>query len=170
MIRDHRVMVTRSSASRALVAPFLALAFALLSVAACGSKGGAKSPEGTEPTASTTASTPPPPPACADAPANPGEVLAKEPTVFNACLAGAKPDPKLCGSAKIAVTIGKDGRVSNAQVAQSTLPDGVTDCIKARLAAMQFACPKEGSASYTIPVGFPGTGGCPGLPGAPAAP
>jgi len=163
-------MLTTKSASRAsrfpsIACPLIALALA----AACGSKNEAKSPEGTEPTA-TASATPPPPPACTDAPANPGEVIAKEPGVFNACLAGAKPDPNLCGNAKIAVTIGKDGRVSNAQVAQSSLPAGVTDCIKARLAAMQFACPKEGSATYTIPVGMPGTpaGGCPGLPGAPA--
>lgn len=160
-------MLTPKGALRACTGPLVALALA----AACGGKGEAKSPA-TDPTASASTIAAPPP-ACADAPANPGEVIAKEPNVFSACLAGAaKPGPNPCGSAKIAVTIGKDGRVSDAQVAQSTLPEGATDCIKARLAAMQFACPKEGSATYTIPVGFPGatpSGGCPGLPGAPAS-
>lgn len=138
-----------------LLVPLLGLGLSL----ACGSKGDAKSPS--EPTATTTGTILPPTPPCNDAPANPGEVVAKEPGVFNACLSGAaKPDPKLCGNAKISVTIGKDGKVSNAQVAESTLPEGVTDCIKARLGAMQFACPKEGSANYTVPVGVP----CPGMP------
>ncbi|MBI2391475.1 MAG: AgmX/PglI C-terminal domain-containing protein [Deltaproteobacteria bacterium] len=108
-------------------------------------------------------------PACSDAPANPGDAIAKEPQVFNACLASAgKMDGgSLCGQAKIAVEIGKDGRVSRAEVASSTLPPAVTDCLKARLSAMQFACPKEGTGTYTVPFGLPigsPTGACPGMP------
>lgn len=90
---------------------------------------------------------------------------------MSACLAGAtKLDANLCGQAKIAFEIGKDGRVTRAEVASSTLPPGITDCIKARLAALQYACPKEGTAAYTLPVGLPtgtATGVCPGLPAAP---
>ena len=110
-------------------------------------------------------------PACKDAPPNPMVEIARQPAIVQACLANAaKVDANVCGSAKIDVRIGKDGKVSSAEVAQSTLPLPVTDCIKARLAAMQFACPSEGSASYTVPVGMPGggpNGECPGI-GAPA--
>jgi hypothetical protein len=106
-------------------------------------------------------------PACTQGPANPAEVLAKEPAVLQACIAsGGKIDANLCGSAKIAVEVGKDGRVVRAEVAQSTLPAGVTDCIKARLAAVTYACPAEGTATYTVPVGLPiggATGACPGF-------
>ena len=156
----------RSKGSRSpLFCLVIVTSVGLLLPIACGNKGDAKSPEAS-PTVTGTMISPSAP--CNDAPQSPGDVMAKEPTVFQTCLAGAKPDPNLCGSAKIAVTIGKDGKVSSAQVAQSTLPAGVTECIKARLSSMQFACPKEGSASYTLPVGFgspTGTGGCPGIPG-----
>ncbi len=103
-------------------------------------------------------------PACSDAPANPAEVIAKEPALFNACFASTagKLDPSLCGQAKIAVEIGKDGRISRAEVASSTLPPAVTDCLKARLASIQYACPKEGSGTYSVPFGLPI--GCPGMP------
>jgi hypothetical protein len=79
---------------------------------------------------------------------------------------GGKLDGNLCGSAKIAVEIGKDGRVVRAEVAQSTLPESVTNCIKARLAAVTYACPAEGTATYTVPVGLPisgASGACPGM-------
>jgi hypothetical protein len=110
---------------------------------------------------------------CTDAPLNPAEAMAKEPGVMNACLASAAKGGVAapCGNAKIAVEIGKDGKVIRADVADSTLPPGVTDCLKARLAAMQYACPKEGSATYTVPIGLPTGGvggGCPGLPSVPA--
>jgi hypothetical protein len=141
----------------------LALAIAFTSVVACG---GSNKPVEQPPVA--TAPTAAPPPACNEAPANPTEAMAKEPQVLSACLAGAaKLDANLCGQAKIAFEIGKDGRVTRAEVASSTLPVGVTDCIKARLAALQYACPKEGTAAYTLPVGLPtgsATGACPGLP------
>lgn len=112
-------------------------------------------------------------PACKDAPPDPAVEIARQPQIFQACFANAtKVDANLCGSAKIDVRLGKDGKVQNAEVAQSTLPLPVTDCIKARLGAMQFACPAEGSASYSVPVGLPGggpNGECPGV-GAPAKP
>ena len=69
----------------------------------------------------------------------------------HACLAqGGKLDGNVCGSAKIAVEIGKDGRVVRAEVAQSTLPESVTNCVKARLAAVTYACPAEGRASPSV--------------------
>lgn len=116
--------------------------------------------------ASSAAPTAPP---CSDAPANPMDAMAKEPQVFNACLGGlSKMTGAICGHAKIAVEIGKDGRVTRSEVASSTLPPGVTDCIRARLDAQQYACPKEGTATYTVPLGIPigssPTGECPGLP------
>lgn len=150
----------------------LSLALALGIATACG--GGNK--PATDPVTVSSASAAPTPttPACSDAPANPAEVMAKEPAVFNACFASAgKLDPNLCGQAKIAVEIGKDGRVARAEVASSTLPQGVTDCLKARLSAIQYACPKEGSGTYTVPFGLPigsPTGACPGLPGAAPSP
>ncbi|MGZ3419817.1 MAG: hypothetical protein ACXWUG_31470 [Polyangiales bacterium] len=130
-----------------------------------------------DPSAAASSSVPPAPsesaPACTQGPANPAEVLAKEPAVLQACIASSgKIDANLCGSAKIAVEVGKDGRVVRAEVAQSTLPVGVTDCIKARLAAVTYACPAEGTATYTVPVGLPiggPTGACPGLPAPPPA-
>jgi hypothetical protein len=136
---------------------------------ACG--GSTPPPANPDPAASTSvATTAPTHPPCSDAPFNPGDVMTKEPAVLNACFASAgKITPNFCGSAKIAVEIGKDGRVTRAEVADSTLPEGVTECMKARLANMQFACPKEGSGTYTIPVGMP-VGGCPGMPGAAPAP
>jgi hypothetical protein len=152
-----------------MLARMRAAAVLLLSVAmvACGGKQ-------SEPTTVTGGPVPDPapaPPACKDAPPDPGVELSRQPQIIQACLANAaKVDANLCGSAKIDVRIGKDGKVSQAEVAQSTLPLPVTDCIKARLAAMQFACPGEGSASYTVPVGIPGggpNGECPGI-GSPA--
>lgn len=138
--------------------------------AGCGSQ---PPPQTAEGQTSTVATAPPPPPPCTEAPFNPAEVLAKEPGVLNACLASAgKIEPNLCGQAKIAFEIGKDGRITRAEVAQSSLPAGVTECIKARLAAMQFACPKEGTATYTVPIGLPlgsATGACPGMDAPPAA-
>ncbi len=138
----------------------------------CG--GSQPAPQNVEPQGSAIATAPPPPPPCTDAPFNPAEALAKEPAVLNACLASAgKFEPSLCGQAKIAFEIGKDGRVTRAEVAQSSLPTGVTECLKARLAAMQFACPKEGTATYTVPVGLPigtPTGACPGLEPPPVSP
>ncbi len=132
---------------------------------ACGSSN--PPPVTAEPAGSTSVAsggTGPTHPPCSDAPVNPADVIAKEPAILNACLASAgKGAPNPCGSAKIAIEVGKDGRVTRAEVAQSTLSEGATDCIKARLAAMQFACPKEGSGTYTIPVGMP-VGGCPGMP------
>ena len=134
---------------------------------ACGSSN--KPAETVPPVAS--ASAPAAPPACNDAPANPAAAMAKEPSVFGACLGGVgKLTGNFCGQAKIAVEIGKDGRITRSEVASSTLPPGVTDCIKARLEAIQYACPKEGTATYTVPLGIPighPTGECPGLPGAP---
>jgi hypothetical protein len=129
-----------------------------------------------DPSTAASASAPPAPSAtvaCTEGPANPAEVLAKEPAVLQACMASAKIDANLCGSAKIAVEVGKDGRVVRAEVAQSTLPAGVTECIKARLAAVTYACPAEGTATYTVPVGLPiggQTGACPGFAPPPAAP
>lgn len=148
----------------------LSLAFALGVATACG--GGNKPANEPAPVASASAAPAPTTPACSDAPVNPAEVIAKEPAVFSACFApGGKLDPNLCGQAKIAVEIGKDGRVSRAEVASSSLPQAVTDCLKARLSAIQYACPKEGSGTYTVPFGLPigsPTGACPGLP-APAS-
>jgi hypothetical protein len=137
-----------------------------LSVLACG---GSNPPAETAPAVASAAPAPPPPPPCKDGPVNPGEAMAKEPNVFAACLGGAsKLTGNFCGQAKIAVEIGKDGRITRSEVASSTLPPGVTDCIKARLEAVQYACPKEGTATYTVPLGIPvghPTGECPGLPG-----
>ena len=119
----------------------------------------------------TAPTTPPPNPPCVDAPTNPGDVLAKEPGIVSACVANAgKFDTNLCGSAKIAVKIGKNGKVQSSEVAQSSLPIPVTDCIKARLASMQYACPTDDSAVYTVPVGLPlggPNGECPGMPAMP---
>lgn len=116
-------------------------------------------------------STPPLPPPCQDQPFNPSDVLAKEPGIVSACVANAgKLDTNLCGSAKIAVKIGKNGKVQSSEVAQSSLPIPVTDCIKARLAAQQYACPSDDSAVYTVPVGLPlggPNGECPGMPAMP---
>src|SRR3954465_7245404 len=81
-----------------------------------------------DPSTAASASAPPAPSAavaCTEGPANPAEVLAKEPAVLQACMTSAKIDANLCGSAKIAVEVGKDGRVVRAEVAQSTLPAGV---------------------------------------------
>jgi hypothetical protein len=140
--------------------------FVLASLVACGSSQPQTVTGGPVPDP-TPASAPP----CKDAPVDPGVELARQPQIIQACLANAtKVDANVCGSAKIDVRIGKDGKVSQAEVAQSTLPLPVTDCIKARLAAMQFACPGEGSASYTVPIGLPGggpNGECPGI-GSPA--
>lgn len=139
---------------------------------ACG--GASQEPKAAAPGPFTSVAAPPPSantPACSDGPANPAEEIAKEPALFNACFAAAKLDPNLCGQAKIAVEIGKDGRVTRAEVASSTLPQGVTDCLKARLSAARYACPKEGTGTYTVPFGLPigsPTGACPGLPAAPA--
>jgi hypothetical protein len=112
------------------------------------------------------------PPECKEAPLDPTAVIAKEPALLNACLANAgKVDANLCGSAKIALKVGKNGRVQNAEVAQSTLPVAVTDCVKARLSALQYACPSDDSAVYTVPVGLPiggPAGECPGMPATPA--
>src|SRR5688572_27567988 len=84
-------------------------------------------------TAPPVASAAPAPPPCKDAPMNPMEAMAKEPNVYSACLGGlGKMTGNFCGQAKIAVEIGKDGRVVRSEVASSTLPPGVTDCIKAR--------------------------------------
>jgi hypothetical protein len=148
----------------------LVFAFSIAALVACGGKQ-------SEPQTVTGGPVPDPAPsanpACKDAPPDPGVELSRQPQIIQACLANAaKVDANLCGSAKIDVRIGKDGKVSQAEVAQSTLPLPVTDCIKARLAAMQFACPSEGSASYTVPVGLPGggpNGECPGV-GSPATP
>lgn len=158
---DRRTAIGNHYEMRALLV--LAISSAALATPSCG--GSSKPAE--QPVASTTPP-PPPPPACNEAPANPGEAMAKEPQVLSACMAGAtKIDANLCGQAKIAFEIGKDGRVTRAEVASSTLPAGITDCIKARLAALQYACPKEGTAAYTLPIGLPtgsATGVCPGLP------
>ena len=138
---------------------------------ACGGKKGAQSPNGGNSVVTTVGTLPgAAPSSCKDAPVNPGDAIAKEPGVFNQCITNAgKLDPNVCGSAKIAVKIGKNGRVQDAEVAQSTLPVAVTDCIKARLGELQFACPTDDSAVYTVPVGFPVGGGphgeCPGMPG-----
>lgn len=147
-----------------------AFAWVLASLGLAVACGGSSKPAA-EPAPVTSASVAPtaPTPACSDAPANPADAIAKEPQVFNACLAsaGKLEGGSLCGQAKIAVEIGKDGRVSRAEVASSTLPPAVTDCLKARLSAMQFACPKEGTGTYTIPFGLPigsPTGACPGVP------
>lgn len=145
----------------------LAIVFALALGAACG--GSNKPPETqTGPFTSVAPSVAASAPPCSDAPANPAEAMAKEPNVFSACLAGAsKMTGNFCGHAKIAVEVGKDGRVTRSEVASSTLPAGVTDCIKARLEAVQYACPKEGTATYTVPLGIPigsPVGECPGLP------
>ncbi len=143
------------------------LVLAIASVGLFVACGGSNKPA-EQPAVATASAAPPPPPACNEAPANPAEAMAKEPQVLSACMAGAgKIDANLCGQAKIAFEIGKDGRVTRAEVASSTLPVGVTDCIKARLAALQYACPKEGTAAYTLPIGLPtgaATGVCPGLP------
>jgi len=151
---------------RARAVVLLAASIVVGIAAACG--GGAKPANEPAPVASASVAPTATTPACSDAPANPAEVIAKEPALFNACFASAgKLDPNLCGQAKIAVEIGKDGRVSRAEVASSTLPPGVTDCLKARLGAIQYACPKEGSGTYTVPFGLPigsPTGACPGLP------
>ncbi len=140
-----------------------------LSLLACG---GSNKPVETAPPVASAAPAPPPPPPCKDGPLNPAEAMAKEPNVFSACLGGVgKLTGNFCGQAKIAVEIGKDGRITRSEVASSTLPPGVTDCIKARLEAVQYACPKEGTATYTVPLGIPighPTGECPGLPGMPA--
>jgi hypothetical protein len=126
--------------------------------------GGSSKPAETAPVA-TAAALPPSPPPCTDAPVNPGDAIAKEPAVLNECLAGvAKIEPNLCGQAKIAFEIGRDGKVTRAEVASSSLPTGMTDyCIRARLSALQYACPRDGSATYTIPLGLPiPPGACPG--------
>lgn len=148
---------------RAILLPFLAVGLGL----ACG--GSNKPPETQTGTFTSVAAPSASAPPCSDAPANPAAAMAKEPGVFNACLGGlSKMTGNLCGHAKIAVEIGKDGRVTRAEVADSSLPPGVTDCIKARLEAQQYACPKEGTATYTVPLGIPmgnsPTGECPGLP------
>jgi hypothetical protein len=152
-------------------------AFSLLAVATtvliasygCGPKNPPQTVDSMQAAAAASSSAAQPP--CVDAPANPADVIAKEPAILNACLANAgKVDANLCGSAKIAVKLGRNGKVQNAEVAQSTLPIPVTDCVKARLAAMQFACPTDDSAVYTIPVGLPlggPNGECLGMPGAP---
>jgi hypothetical protein len=149
---------------RALLSLFAALSIAV----ACG--GTNKPPETqTGPFTSVAPSAVATAPPCSDAPANPLEAMAKEPKVFQQCLGGINNmTGSFCGHAKIAVEVGKDGRVTRSEVASSTLPPGVTDCIKARLEAQQYACPKEGTATYTVPLGIPignsPTGECPGLP------
>ena len=150
----------------------LAAAFVPLLLTACPKKG-AVAPHNPDGTIVGTA--PPPPPPCKEAQPSPGDILAKEPGIVTACITNAgKVNTNLCGSAKIALKLGRDGKVQNAEVAQSTLPIPVTDCIKARLAAITFACPSSDSAVYSIPVGLPGggpNGECPGMPaGAPPPP
>src|SRR5262245_29998061 len=107
-----------------LVVPVLLVPFPV--VVACG---GARKPVEGESRAVVTPGTlapSAPPPPCSDAPMKPGEVIAKEPTVFNTCLASAGAAPQaLCGNAKIAVEVGKDGRISRAEVTQSSLPPAV---------------------------------------------
>lgn len=153
---------------RALVALFASLVPVVVAVACGGGKSQPQTATWTPDSASTAAPSATQP-ACSDAPANPAEVMAKEPAVLSTCLASAgKVDTNLCGKAQIAVEVNKDGRVVRAEVASSTLPTAVTDCMKARLSSIQYACPKEGSATYTVPVGIPigndPTGACPGLP------
>jgi len=154
---------------------FLALSMTVagfaLSLGACKNEPPPKSadPMGSNTSAASVGTTMTP---CTDAPLNPADAMAKEPGVINACLTSAAKGGVAapCGNAKIALEVGKDGKVIRADVADSSLPPAVTDCIKARLAAMQYACPKEGSATYTVPIGLPlgGAGGaCPGLPGVP---
>lgn len=151
--------------------PALAVAFLPLLLTACPKKE-AVAPQNPDGTIVGTA--PPPPPECKEQQPNPGDILAKEPGIVTACITNAgKVDANLCGSAKIALQLGRNGKVQNAEVAQSTLPIPVTDCIKARLAAITFACPSTDSAVYSIPVGLPGggpNGECLGMPGAPGTP
>ena len=152
-----------------LLAPSMLVAFAL-AAAGCGNK--SKEPQTatwSDPSAGGGGVAPAPSSApCTNAPPNPAEELARQPQIFQACLQNAgKIDANLCGSAKLAIKLGKDGKVQNAEVAQSSLPIAVTDCLKARLGAMQFACPSDDSAVYAVPVGIAGggpNGECPGMP------
>ena len=152
------------------VSPLCHTLFAsLVLTAACGGK--AKEPQAatwSAPSAGGGVAPAPSGPPCNNAPPSPVEELARQPQLFRACLQNVgRLDPNLCGSAKLAIKLGKDGKVQNAEVTQSSLPVAVTDCLKARLGAIQFGCPSDDSAVYTVPVGLAGggpNGECPGIP------
>jgi hypothetical protein len=72
---------------------------------------------------------------------------------FRRCYVRAlKDDPNLRGKVTVIATVGANGEVTKTNVAKTSLPKSLTDCITARVGAAQFAPPDKAPAKVTIPI------------------
>jgi TonB family protein len=89
----------------------------------------------------------------------------RNPSISRCYAEGLRRNPGLSGKLSVRFVIARDGSVSEAKLAESSLPDGeVNRCIVAQFSAMRFPQPADGKMTVLYPVQFAPTA----APSAPA--